>query len=553
MAALAVMLFGIATMSRYGVTFDSPALFYSGDRTLFAITHPTVPDALDLKSKTEPAGFTPDFARHPEWEDPENYPVAIDLVCAVTSYLFHQRWKLLDLVDGHHLGLILVYALTVAAYLAYTSRLLGLVAGVAATVALVLFPSAMGHSFNNPKDWPCAMLYGLTVLSFALGVIERRPRHVWLSGVWLGLSLSAKLNGVFALVTVFLWAPFAFGVLFARRRRAAAPLFAPTLLVPYLGLLLFFALWPWLRHGKVPEIWDHLDGYMRHFLSKGLYDRPYWSGYSLKCVAFMTQPLTLVAAAIFVLSGWFGSRQALSIWLLLLLWVGLPLARVAMPRAVVYDGNRHFIEYVPALCAMAGGGVSGVVTFATRRLQGRLRPPWLKVALATAAAAACATLAWPLAQYYPYEVEYFNVFAGGLGGAQRDAVLVTRPEHRATDTWGCEGDFWFTSLRDGLRDVLKAAGPAANVASCGPWGAQISANMPQGASFTIGGSDPAFIYASPREAACTFKFIRNLESQRKVIRRVERDGGLVYEVFGEHLATSVPPVTPENWYTRNLK
>lgn len=99
----------------------------------------------------------------------------------------------------------------------------------------------------------------------------------------------------------------------------------------------------------------------------------------------------------------------------------------------------------------------------------------------------------------------------------------------------------------------QAAGPETTVVACGPWAAQIAANMPAGANFKIGGDAPAMVYASPREGACTFKYIRALESQRRLIRRVERDGGLVYEVLGEPLAVPVAPLTPPNWYTHNRK
>ena len=53
-----------AVPNNYGVTIDSPSLFYAGDRTLFWIRHPHVPGALNFRGP-EPRGFETHFERHP--------------------------------------------------------------------------------------------------------------------------------------------------------------------------------------------------------------------------------------------------------------------------------------------------------------------------------------------------------------------------------------------------------------------------------------------------------------------------------------------------------
>src|SRR5262249_61075945 len=87
-----------------------------------------------------------------------------------------------------------------------TSRV-GTSAGLAASLALVLFPCAFGHSFNNPKDWPAAMFYGVTVLAAGAGFLGGRPRALLAAGVYGGLSLASKLNGVFAVGALAAWLP----------------------------------------------------------------------------------------------------------------------------------------------------------------------------------------------------------------------------------------------------------------------------------------------------------------------------------------------------------
>ena len=112
-AAIALLAFGcaVAALSRYGMTYDSPALFYSGDRTLFWLGHRDVPKALDLRG-SNPPGFTTIFTASPAPGDPVSYPAFASLTAAITARLFPG----LEPVDGHHLGLVLLHALALWGY-----------------------------------------------------------------------------------------------------------------------------------------------------------------------------------------------------------------------------------------------------------------------------------------------------------------------------------------------------------------------------------------------------------------------------------------------------
>jgi len=163
--AVVYLLFALPLLPLHGVTYDAPALYSAGDRTLFFLTHRHVPGALDFSSRQEPPGFHSFFSRDDEWEDPMRYPVLPGLVAAVVSAVVHDGLGLLDPAAAHHLGLVLLQALALGIFARYAIRFLGFQAGLFAAVALMLFPSAFGHAFNNPKDWPSAMFYGLAVLA----------------------------------------------------------------------------------------------------------------------------------------------------------------------------------------------------------------------------------------------------------------------------------------------------------------------------------------------------------------------------------------------------
>ena len=100
---------------------------------------------------------------------------------------------------------------------------------------LALFPCALGHSFNNAKDWPSAQFYGVTVLAAATAILEERPRALMGAGVWLGVALAAKLNPVFAVVTILLWLPLVFRVTYWRARPVPDGMVLAGLAFPLIG------------------------------------------------------------------------------------------------------------------------------------------------------------------------------------------------------------------------------------------------------------------------------------------------------------------------------
>lgn len=545
------LVYGLRVVSRYGVTFDSPALFYAGDRTLYWAQHGFRSELLDFMAGDDPPGFRTMFPRLPEFLDPVHYPVFPALICAVTSFVLHDALGIFDTVSGHHAGLVLLHACLLAAYCEHASKLLGKRAGIIAAVTLFLFPSAMGHSFNNAKDWPCAEAYGLAILAFGIGVLDAKPRRILLAGVWFGVALSCKINALFVLATLLPWAALAYFLFhFRDHSREFYRLTAAALVAPYLGGILFVLLWPWLYQGTLDEIWFHLNDYVVHFFLKGMGERPDWTLYPFRCVFYMTPPIVLVAASVYAIFGMRGGRREFAIWALLSLWFLVPLLRIAMPRTNFYDANRHFIEYVPALCAMAGAGADRIAALFTRHVSIRMPKRWNAATAVLASGGCLGALLFPLITYFPYEATYFNAFAGGLGGAQRDGLLALRSEYDAGSA-GSEGDYWYSSLKDGLRKVHARAGDGATVAICGPWDGHAQTNVPEGSGMTVvnySESTAGILFLVPREADCPWVVVRALESERPVLERVERDGGLIYEILGAP-SGGREPVSGENWYT----
>ena len=553
--ALMALIYGAVSLPRYGLTYDTPALFYAGDRTLYWMEHPTVDGALDFTRHEDPPGFKTRYPRIPAFEDPMHYPVLPGLVCAVTSSIFHDRLGLLRDTDGHHLGLVLLHAVGLFFFCVYLNRLLGPVASASGTAALTLFPSALAHSFNNAKDWPCAEYYGLAVLAAGLGVVTGRARHLLWAGVFLGVSLACKLNGIFVLPTFYLWLPIAFAFLHRGRRRMAPGVAAMSFAFPYVGGVVFVLLWPWLlQGGSAAASWDHLSDYIHHMVHFGVGDRRQWTSYPVCALLFMTPPLVLGLALVQLVYGrtrtdYRPAREAAAIGCLFLLWAGLPLLREALPRSRYYDANRHFIEYVPGLCAMAGAGADRAVTAIRAACAGRglsLRAESAIVAMAATLGLIC--LVWPVVQYRPYEVTYYNSFIGGLGGAQRNLVFKDGPR-----PMGGEGDYWYSTTREAMAFAKSYLSETHAVGSCGPYGTQINMNRGDVEKLTVtteyrnlaAFDSASVVYAVPHPVHCKWSTVRALERERPILHRVEREGGLVYEVLGPRDGKEHPVVTPQ--------
>jgi len=556
LVAVAYLLLALPLLPLHGVTYDAPALYYAGDRTLFFLTHPRVHDALSFPQREEPPGFHSFFSRDDEWEDPMRYPVLPALVAAVVSAAVHDGLGLLDPAAAHHLGLVLLNALALGLFAHYLIRFLGFRAGLFASVALALFPSAFGHAFNNPKDWPCAMFYGVAILAAGEGLVNGRARDVLAAGLYLGLSFAAKLNGVFAIATLVLWAPV---VWFGWLRRSAPGekyrIIAACLAAPYIAGLVFLISWPWLWDAFPAGMFDRLGRYLNFMFAYGVSPRATWTLHPLKCLLFMTPPVILLASAA-ALVAWVRRRDpdATPRVTLVVIWLAVPYLRSMMPHANFYDANRHFIEYVPALCALAGWGLDQLLKAIEARSGGWLATvrgrQLLQLGIPLAAAL---TIVVPLLRYAPFETAYFNFLTGGLGGAQARALLrMPPPTDPRSD--GTEGDYWYQSMRVAFIEAARLAPTATTIAICSAPEILARANLTGQKLRPVRVTNPewrsaAVVWVSPREHACGWREVRQLESERPVLLRVERGGGLVYELLGPRSDQRLEPVSSANAYT----
>ena len=538
--ALAFLAIAATELHRHGLTLDAPSLYYAGDRTLFWLTHPGVTDALDY-FRRDPPDFHSHFLRYPEPADPMHYPVVPGFVAAVVASVSAALFDLHP-IDGHHLGLVLLHAVGLFFYAVYAVRLLGPTGGAIAAVCYLFFPTILGHAFNNAKDVPCADFYACGLLAGGVATLRPNLRDGLATGVFFGLALSSKINGAVGLAVWLLWTVLVFGLRLWEQRRPDWRLPLLAIGVSTLAGALFVILWPWLWQGGLSAGIEHLLEYKRFYAYYASGPRESFTAYPFRAALYMTPPLVLLLALLYVPFGvdWRAPRETrletLAIWGLLLLWTGLPLLRSAVPHSNFYDGNRHFIEHIGGLCAMAGSGGALLVGFARQDLKARA-----PLAIWTGAGLLLLSLLAPWLAYRPYEATYFNFLVGGLGGAQRRALFTMAPPHDQR-VLGTEGDYWYSSVGE-ADDRLALMVPAGStIGLCGPPIPQVDMQWHgAGPTHRYASTDDAdYVYLAPRGLFCDWTAVRELESNRPILHRVERGGGLIYEILGPR----TPPHDP---------
>ena len=357
----------------------------------------------------------------------------------------------LGLYETGHLVTALFGWLALWAVASMGTTLMGARAGFFAALILLLTPGWYGHTFNNPKDVPFAVMFA-AALAAMLSAYRSLPRPTakqsLLIGGAVGLALGIRvgaivLMGCYALlfgcwlygrirVEGFSWTRL------LQAKAAFVPRWSFALAIAWLVMLPW---WPYaqlnplahpvealresarfewtavvLYHGAFQPAQNLAWHYLPRWFSKTLPD--YYGVIALGVALAIAvarlrgtpEPANrdLRAQLFFVALGAFG----------------LPVAAV-LSKAVMYDAYRHFLFAIPPLAVLTGCGVSWLMDRPSRAIR--------VAVLAPAAVSAILTVA-DMVRLHPYQTVYFNRLNKGLPGA-----------------FGrYETDYWGASHKEGL-------------------------------------------------------------------------------------------------------
>ena len=425
-------------------------------------------------------------------------------------------------------------------------RIGGPIAGLIALVLLATCPLYYGHMFMNPKDAPFATAMAVLLLGLVRGFDEYpqpTARTVALAGVGLGLAFGSRvLAGVAAPAGL---AALLFIVMAESRAgdwKAAALRCGQFLwtMLPALGLgyLIMGLLWPWSIVSPLNPLYaaEYFDTF---------FEKPWQELYEGRLISVPDMPASylphlfmLKLPEIMLALGLIGTVGALGIaarsgvainrrasLIAVALVTIFPVALAMLARPALYNGLRHFIFVVPPFAALGGLTMAWLADSARRHG---------KAALTALAAVFIAGISLPVSdmvRLHPYQYTAFNLFSGGVRGAQDKYML---------DYWGLA----FKQAADELRSRLDAAadhpppGRRWVVAICGP---QASAQVELGPQF-----ETTFDRKTADFALALGTFYCN-HLQHAIMATIEREGVIyarVYDLRGgptPKLLTQPPP------------
>lgn len=442
-----------ATVSDYGITWDSAnGEMLVGDRCYAFLRtgdwrHLEFLSRLEFERRADyprfPSGYPQLFAIHMPGLGPALTSAGAELFYGVLGWL--------DPIDAHHAVLGLLVAVQLVLLYAFALSTWGVAAALASVVFLATYPRYWADTHNDPKDIVEAVVFTAVVLLGHRAIRSGRALLFLIGSITWGFALAAKANAFFL---PFVLAPSLLLALVAQVRGSEPrwrPLVWATLLVsPCVAFGTMLLAWPMLLVSFPVRVGEYL-AFLRARGGSG----PAHFQWEPWVDAVVTMPpalLPLLAIGVaHIVAEARRSREHRSLCLLLLAWLALPVLRVSVPYANDFDGIRHWIEFVPAACLIAGKGLHELLAAVARRFPAAIptRVSQGALALTVSLGVLAPTLAWQV-RAHPHQVVYYNALVGGLGGAQKLGL------RGATDYWG-------SSYRQGLEWLSQHAEPRARL------------------------------------------------------------------------------------------
>lgn len=417
--SFAFFIVGISTLSHYGLNIDEPIHFIRGQAYLTLLTKWRsfyTPDELSglRVSDWKIQGYNGAYFL----QNDSGHPALNGILAAATNRIFYEKLGILGDLESYHLFEIFISSLLVFLVYYMAASEWGRFAGVAAALAMSLYPLFWGESHFNIKDPIETTFFAYTVYFMYLGIRQGKAKWFLYSGIWCALAFATKFNIIFLPFIILPYivirfrrniARYGLGVLRKIPLAVYASLVAYLIIV--LGVHLLTRPYLWLDPvGRFQQIVGYYQGigtgkfYQPSYIFKG------WNIYPLIFVIASTPVVVLILASLGIISGVSLRKKNSAFYPLLLFWLAVPVARVMWPGNSIYSGVRQIMEYIPPLAVLAGLGAQ-VARNVLLKIFGR------RVVASVVTLALFLPLGVKLWQLHPNENVFLNVLVGGLRGA----------------------------------------------------------------------------------------------------------------------------------------
>ena len=317
------------------------------------------------------------------------------------------------------------------------------------SLILILLPRFYGHAFNNPKDIPfaCFFVWSMFFMARLSQTSLPRLRDVLSCGAVVGLA-SAVRSGGFPVLVIYFLTGLAFIIsteaIFNGQKLGSRKnwlLLLQGICMFAVAWLIMVLPWPWAHENVVLNplrAMRFATSYSQSY--PVLFEGEMFSSdnlpryYVIKYLWITTPPAVIFFAILGIILG--GKtvlrniqNRSCVVYVITVLWLWFPIVYFVFRRPNVYDEIRHFLFILPALAVLAGIGAAGVLRLAASMKLQHFAWPVLLILLVIPMK--------DLFELHPYQMTYFNYFAGGVGKASRQY----------------ETDYWVSSYKEAIQWV----------------------------------------------------------------------------------------------------
>lgn len=443
----AVAILAVTSFPDYGITWDWVGDLYVAERNVNFLTsaNPMWLDfdrPVDLSMQGRHLDLT-----HADSVLPFELYYFGAFLSSLGCKIFFQWLGVLDPVAAHMLPNVLMLVGTLVLVFGFLRREWSSLEGLAVIPAIAFQPRFWDHLFINLKDFPYACIMAGTLLAARAAFLERSWKKVILASFLFGIACATKLSAGLIPIILAIW------VLLARSSHripgrgtpAYRGFWIAAVASPLVALVAYVFFWPWMWLDPLERIYTHLHLYLSvvgagpaHFQ----WDRLYLF-VSVQPPGLLLFALVGISVASFDFVR--GRRREQTV--LLLLWLALPVLRVAMPRALDYDGVRHHLEHAIPLGIFTAIGFAACWRWLRQIAATHLPQPAGTITALFLLSALPAWWAYRLIEFHPHQILYFNFLAGGTRGA--------------AERWEDVTDYWGSSYRQGSEWLERNAEPGA--------------------------------------------------------------------------------------------
>lgn len=435
--------FNLATLSKYGMTWDEAAQHHIGRVALDYI----------LGRTTGMEFLRPDLVYYGPFFEILNQGFGELLLKAGLGY-----------VDAFHVLILLTGFLGILFFFWLIRRLFGEKIAFWASLFLFFLPGFAAHMHYNSKDIPLAAGFVIILYFLTTGFFDRKIWKIIAAGIAFGLCLDIRMDALLVM-PVFFGAYLSFKLVMAgkawRQWKYWRTDFIYLAAFVLLAAIAAFVTWPSLWHNpalffQALQYFTH-HGWPGYVLYMGKYFLPSQLPWHYQPMyLFMTTPAVLLI--LFSFGVFIGIKKiilqfsrkekisGLSFFGLLLLffWIAIRLILTVLPNAVRYDGVRHLLIVMSALAAVAALGLNLILEKAAIS--------YGKYSRLVAAGILIVIFSWLAVEFkavFPFGDSYFNEFT---------RIFIGRHlENRF------EVEYWGASYRQGVEWLNKNAQQNANV------------------------------------------------------------------------------------------